>query len=384
MEKQLKDKTLTLFFEGEINSGNASQVEADALKAIDGQKFETLCLDFDKIKYVSSAGLRVVLMLKKRFGDVHVLNVSLEVYDVLQMTGFTEIMDIQKRLAVVDVTNAELIGEGFFSLVYRINKDTIIKVFRQRCELPEIQRELNLAKQAFVLGIPTAISFDIVKVGDLLGVRFEMLDCASLRDVFRDHPERYDEMVEKYAKLLLIINNTESLDPSIPSAKDQDLEKIETCRQYLTKQEYEKLKKMIEAIPERDTFVHGDCHFKNIMVQGDELMLIDMDTLSRGHPIFELAAIYSTYIAFEEDTPGNNLAFLGLPSELTSRIFHDVLRIYLKDLDDLKYKKIGLLSYAHMIWWTMANTPDDTHRRDGNLKRLKALLKEIDDLDIGI
>ena len=75
-----------------------------------------------------------------------------------------------------------MIGNGFFSTVYRIDKDTIIKVFNRVSDPEQIERELKLAKQAFILGIPTAISFDIVRVDDKLGVRFEMLDCMSLRD----------------------------------------------------------------------------------------------------------------------------------------------------------------------------------------------------------
>lgn len=203
MKNEFIDKTLTLYFSGQVDSTNASAVEEDVNKTLAShQDFERIVLNFNDLAYISSAGLRIVLKLLQQYKNVSIIDASPDVYDVFQMTGFTKMMEIRRRLVEIDVTGAELIGEGFFSLVYRINKDTIIKVFRQVTDISEVERELNLAKQAFVLGIPTAISFDVVRVGDKLGVRFEMLDCASLRDIYRDEPERYEEMTKRYADLL--------------------------------------------------------------------------------------------------------------------------------------------------------------------------------------
>ena len=182
MRFELTDNLLTLFFEGELNSYNSEYVEKEIDEVLSSNKFQTLNLDFAKLQYISSAGLRIILKIKQRFNDSHVINASLDVYDVLQMTGFTNIMDVKKAIREMSVDGAEVIGEGFFSTVYRIDKDTIIKVFNRTSDEKQIERELKLAKQAFVLGIPTAISFDIVKVGEKLGVRFEMLDCSSLKN----------------------------------------------------------------------------------------------------------------------------------------------------------------------------------------------------------
>ena len=377
------DNALTLYLVGEINSATAPTIDREIDGIIAKKKITSLVLDFDEVTYLSSAGLRIVLRLKQKYGEVSIVNASLEVYDVLSMTGFTTMMTVQRKLAEIDVSNAELIGEGFFSLVYRIDKDTIIKVFRQHTALSEVERELNLAKQAFVLGIPTAISFDVVKVGDRLGVRFEMLDCASLRDVFRDHPERYDEMLHKYADLLTTINTTEPMDPTLPDIKAAWISKGRTCRRYLDDAHYAKLMDLLSGIEDRQTFVHGDCHYKNIMVQGEELLLIDMDTLSRGHPIFELASIYAPYVAFEESDEGNTQRFMGISAEFTQKMFHDLLALYFGKEDESYFKKIGLVAYAHMIWWNQANTPDNHVRHEVCLKKLIALLDEVEDLDIG-
>ena len=384
MRFELTDNLLTLFFEGELNSYNADVMEKEIDEVLSSSKFQTLNLDFAKLNYISSAGLRIILKIKQKHDDSHVINANLDVYDVLQMTGFTNIMDVKKAIREMSVDGAEVIGEGFFSTVYRIDKDTIIKVFNRTSDEKQIERELKLAKQAFVLGIPTAISFDIVKVKNKLGVRFEMLDCMSLKNAFIKYPEKYDELLNKYVDLLKKINTTECFDPSVPSIKKFFIEKVDAIKPLLDEAHYEKLLGLMKSVPERSTFVHGDCHFKNIMVQGEDFLLIDMDTLSVGHPIFELANLRCPYVAFEEDAPGNCEQFFGMKAEYCVKLYDDIVRLYFGKEDEVIKDKIALVCYAHMVWWTLTNQKDNQKRLNGCKERLIALLDKYNDIDIGI
>ena len=384
MEYKLEKDVLTISIEGELNSVNSESVGEEIDKIIEDKTFKSLVLDFDKVSYISSAGLRIILKLKQRYDDFSVINASLEVYDVFQMTGFTSMMSIKKALRKIDLTGAEIIGDGFFSTVYRLNKDTIVKVFNRTSDPEQIERELRLAKEAFVLGVPTAISFDVVKAGDKMGVCFEMLDCMSLKTALLTEKSKYNEYLEKYAALLKKINTTECFNPMIPDIKKKSLEKVEAIKPYLEEKYYLKAKALMESIPERKTFVHGDCHFKNIMVQGDDLLLIDMDTLSVGHPIFELAAIYAPYCAFNEDDPGNSERFFGISDEEGRKLYNETLNLYFGKDDPVIKDKIKVVAYIHMVWWNRVNEPNNNVRLEGCRSRLYALLDKIDDLDIGI
>ena len=384
MESALNNAKLTIYLEGEINSINALDIEEEINGEIKGKKFDCLELDFDKVTYISSAGLRIMLKLKQAYKNFIIANTSLEVYDIFQMTGFTNILEVKKALRKLDISGATLIGEGYFSEVYRINKDTIIKVYRFAKGPEEIENELTLAKRAFVCGIPTAISFDIVKVDDKFGVVFEMLDCASLRNLFRDCPDKYDELIDKYVKLLKTINNTEVVGVELVDAKKKWLDRLEQIKKYFTDEEYLQAKKLLNTIPDRNTFIHGDCHVKNIMAQGDDLLLIDMDTLARGHYIFELATIYAPYVAFEEDAPGTTEDFLGIKKELANKIFYDIVKKYF-DLEEDNQEildKIKIVAYIHMVRWTVKHTPDDMKRLNGCKGRLLDLLFKYEDLVI--
>ena len=385
MRTNLENNTLTLYLGGEINSYNAENIEKEINDTLKGQKFQKLVLDFSSVTYISSAGLRIVLKLKQTYNDFEIVETSLEVYDIFSMTGFTNIMSIKKGMKLVYLSGAEVVGDGYFSTVYRINKDTIIKVFNRVSDPQQIERELRLAKEAFVLGIPTAISFDIVKVDNgKLGVRYEMLDCMSLKNAIVNYPDKVDEYIDKYAALLKKMNTTECDNPNIPDKKQAYLVKLEKIKPFIPEDAYQKLFKMFNAIPERKTLIHGDCHFKNIMVQNGELLLIDMDTLSVGYPIFELAALYAPYVAFNEDEPGNSMNFFGISDEEAASLYDKLINRYFDNPTQEIKDKIKIVGYVHMVRWATNNEPDNEKRINGCRERLLKLLAQYDDLDIGL
>lgn len=384
MRYENKREALIIYFEGEINSFNAENVEQEAREILKNEKFNALVLDFASVRYISSAGLRIVLKFKQQYKDVSIEECSLEVYDILSMTGFVNMLPVKKALKRLYVSGAKVIGEGFFSTVYRIDKDTIVKVFNRTSDPDQIERELTMSKQAFVLGVPTAISYDIVRVDDKLGVRFEMLDCMSLKNAFLEYPDKYDELVDKYVALLKKINNTDTKNnPVFPDMKEFFVEKLNYIKHFIDHSYYEKAKNLLLTIPERSTFVHGDCHFKNIMVQGDDYLLIDMDTLSKGHPIFELALIRAPYVAFEADAPGNSEKFLGVSATFAEKLYNDLVERYFATNRQTIKDTLEIICSIHMLYWNVINTPDNEARMKGNKERLYALLDKYDELDFG-
>ena len=384
MRYEIKREALVIYFEGEINSFNADNIEKEAREILEKEDFNALVLDFASVRYISSAGLRIVLKFKQQYKEVSIEECSLEVYDILAMTGFVNMLPVKKALKRLYVSGAKVIGEGFFSTVYRIDKDTIVKVFNRTSDPDQIERELAMSKQAFVLGVPTAISYDIVRVDDKLGVRFEMLDCMSLKNAFLEYPDKYDELVDKYVALLKKINNTDTKNnPVFPDMKQFFVEKLNYIKHFIDLEYYEKAKALLLTVPERSTFVHGDCHFKNIMVQGDEFLLIDMDTLSKGHPIFELALIRAPYVAFEADAPGNSEKFLGVSAAFAEKLYNDLVERYFGTNRQTIKDTLEIICSIHMLYWNVINTPDNEARMKGNKERLYALLDKYDELDLG-
>lgn len=53
-------------------------------------------MDAEKLDYISSAGLRVILRLRKNEAGLRIIHAQSSVYEILEMTGFTEMMPVEK------------------------------------------------------------------------------------------------------------------------------------------------------------------------------------------------------------------------------------------------------------------------------------------------
>ena len=181
MRTQLENNSLTLFLEGHIDSGNASLVEQEIFAAVEGMPDAELTVDAEGLEYISSAGLRVLMKLKKQSGkQIKVINVSPQVWEIFEITGFVVLFDVHKRIRKISIEGCELIGKGAMASVYRMAPDTIVKVYREDRDIKMIEDERVRAKAAFLKGVPSAISSDIVKVGNCYGTVYELLDAEVL------------------------------------------------------------------------------------------------------------------------------------------------------------------------------------------------------------
>lgn len=57
---------------------------------------EAIILDLEELKYISSSGIRVLLTIKKKIGNMKVLKPTDEVMEVLEITGLADVFDIEK------------------------------------------------------------------------------------------------------------------------------------------------------------------------------------------------------------------------------------------------------------------------------------------------
>lgn len=344
MKAKTENGKMTVFLEGRIDTTNAAQTEKELLSDVESRTADTasLVLDASELEYISSAGLRVLMKLRKSFGgDISVINVSPDVYDIFEVTGFNELFTVEKRFRELSVDGCEIIGKGFYGTVYRIDPETIVKVYNTPDSLPMIRNEQNLAKRAFIKGVPTAISYDIVKVGDCYGSVFELLNADTFNDILIHQPERFDEMIRIYIGFIKTVHSAEMDAGTLPMARDIFIGYLDVIKNYLTAEQHECLKKRLSALPDDLHIVHGDFQMKNVMLVDNEPMLIDMDTLSTGQPIFDLQALYVTYVLFGEDDPNNLRDFLGLPNDCGSRIWQSIIRYYFDTDDAAKLAEIS-------------------------------------------
>ncbi|MBQ7646511.1 MAG: STAS domain-containing protein [Clostridia bacterium] len=88
---------LTLALEGRLDTITSSQLEVEFRTSVDS--VTELVFDLEKLAYISSAGLRVLLAAQKvmnRQGEMKVKNVKPEIMEIFEVTGFVDILNIEE------------------------------------------------------------------------------------------------------------------------------------------------------------------------------------------------------------------------------------------------------------------------------------------------
>ncbi len=96
INKTTEGDKLTISLEGRLDTTTAPDLDAEVKSSTDGVK--ELVFDFANLDYISSAGLRVILSAQKTMdkqGSMVVTNVSDEVKEVFEITGFADILTIE-------------------------------------------------------------------------------------------------------------------------------------------------------------------------------------------------------------------------------------------------------------------------------------------------
>lgn len=384
MESKFENDVLTIFLEGSVDTSNAEQVGKQIEEIRSQTPQGALVLDLENLKYISSAGLRQILKLRKKEKDLKIINCSSEIYEIFEMTGFSEMMNIEKAYRKISIDGCEVIGEGSNGIVYRLNPDTIIKVYKNNDALESIKRERELAKTALVLGINTAIPFDVVKVDDKYGSVFELLSAKSLTKYIISEPENKDKYIKIFTDMLKEIHSTEVKAGLLPSARQVALSWVDWLNGHIPNETYDKLHKLIENVPEQNTMLHGDYHTNNVHYSNGEAILIDMDTLSVGHPIFELASIFLAYVGYGETDHSRTENFLKIDWDTATYIWNKLIDLYFEDKDeqfkeDVK-QKAKVVGYTRCLRRTIKREPDNTKLIEHCRGELIDLVNKVDTL----
>ena len=345
--------SVTLILAGRLDTATSAKASADIERALATVPvISRLTCDAGQLEYISSSGLRILLSLAKRYKDFRITEVQSLVYEVLDTTGFTKIMTVERALRQLSVEGCEVIGVGGVGTVYRLDGDTIIKVFREGTTIEEVRREITMSKEAFVMGMPTAISFDVVRVGSQYGLVYELLQADTLSACIKREPGRIDEFARKYAELFHQLHAIEVPGgSSVPCAIERERQQIRHIRRYFPQESIDLMLRIVDAIPNANRLLHLDLQTKNAMVQNGELMLIDMGEVGYGHPLLDLGHAYSAMVTLVGDYD----KIIGMPRELGQKLWSRAIDYYLEGMpaEVVKQRKaqIEVVSCVRSFSW---------------------------------
>lgn len=96
MEHNFQNEKLTIFLPVRIDSANASDTEMKLLDLVEEYEPKAVVMDAKGMQYICSAGLRIILNVRKKVPDTEVINVSSVVYDIFKTTGFNIVLKVSK------------------------------------------------------------------------------------------------------------------------------------------------------------------------------------------------------------------------------------------------------------------------------------------------
>ncbi len=242
----------------------------------------------------------------------------------------------------MSIDNLDLIAQGGMGKIYRINDEQILKVFN--CiTLEELKKQKESAVEVFKAMVPTAISFEMVRVGDKYGIIYEFLNATSVGKALADHPEKVQEVGEKMGMLLKELHGASMEGMSLEYMNDRAdswIDRIEN--KYIKEKDARLLREIVKAIPRGNCLLHCDFHEGNVMIHNGEYLLIDIDEVCIGHPIYDLTYHYINH-EFLAKSPEMLLQSTGLTPDLAKKSARITRKTYFGAIDkktEILYKDL--------------------------------------------
>ena len=350
MQVRIEGNEKIFYPEGRISADTVNDVEKDIRDLLEIHHEPVLVFDLERVEYISSAGLRLFLKFAKQYKENMVVrNVSAEVYEVFSVTGFTGLMKVEKKLRELSVEGCEVLGKGACGAVYRYDNETIVKVYRDIFPKEKIDEGRERARYALQRGVPTAIAFDRVRVNGCNGVVFELLDAKSFQEIVRLQPERLEETTGIYVEFLRQLHEiTAEKSGDLDDARISFQKPLNSMREFLPDEMIDRVRNLLQNMPEDLHIVHGDLHMKNLLYVSGEPMVIDMDTLCVGNFIFEIGRLATFYKLAPELDKGFEAEFYGFPEGTCAYIWDRILEAFTDPSDSRTMDKIMLVGYLNL------------------------------------
>ena len=141
----------TVIINGNLDTNTAPELEAH----LDVTGVREIVVDFTKCPFISSAGIRTLLMAHRRMaatgGKFVARNLSPSVREVFDVTGISKVITITKTAREISIEGRELLSSGVCGECFRLDNETVVKLYKDGVDLGLAELEKRYAQEAFVL-----------------------------------------------------------------------------------------------------------------------------------------------------------------------------------------------------------------------------------------
>ena len=197
---------------------------------------------------------------------------------------------------------------------YRLDGDTILKLYYEGFPEERVLREKESARTALIAGVPTPISYEMVQAGNRKGIIYEMIQGKTLAEMIREEPARAAEMGTIFAQIARTLHQAEVKNRNLPGVT-KSIRDAAAKADYLPEASRERVFGLLDELDRYRNYVHGDFHPNNVIMTRDGPMLIDMGGFSIGCPLFDPATTCFSLFESPEAKQGGRSSFNGLNRE---------------------------------------------------------------------
>ncbi len=186
------------------------------------------------------------------------------------------------------------IGNGVSGEVFRWEEDKVLKLYRENFSQKQVEKAYRIAEYVTRSPIPCPQVYEMVSCGNRFGVISEYMNIPMLLNKIVDGTFTRQEAGRKMGHLMKTIHSMQGAD-FLPSAKEMLSEVYDRCGDRIPADSKKRFLDFLDSFPGKGYLLHGDFHEGNIMVRDGELVLIDLDSLCVGSPVFEFQQTFTVY-----------------------------------------------------------------------------------------
>lgn len=226
-------------------------------------------------------------------------------------------------------------AKGATGECYRIEEDKIVKLYYDGFPKERVLQEKKNAKTAFVAGISTPISFELVFADGRFGIIYELIGAKTISEVLQLCPHEAEEIGRKIGILAKKLHKVNVNDFDFPKSTEKIAKSLPYAK-YLDGNTRNNVEKFMLSLDKCQGYVHGDFHTNNIMMVKDEMMLIDMGSFSIGSPLFDLAVMHFSFFDSPESCVGDISQFNGLTRHVREAVWKSFINKYFMDSSQIE------------------------------------------------
>lgn len=251
----------------------------------------------------------------------------------------------------IDISGLTLLGAGRTSEVYALDEKRVLKLYHRQIPRENAVRNYHLFQASREAGIPVPVVYGMVETFVRVGMIMDRLEGEGVdRLIAGAGPSDRNRMIVHFADCVRRVHQVRvekaRLQELLPDQKARSIELAdEMVTAGFTEEEKNAACQIIASLPDGDTWVHGDCHTGNVILQGEEPFFFDLNIFTgRGHPLLDLMCMYSHYI-FHPSLMSDKEAiqYLAMTREDGKKVYNRFLEAYTRDRPDFDQEAFGKL-----------------------------------------